>query len=66
MLSSVKIFTITRSGNVCIGNGKYDRILKVMKLVYGEESMDLISIMVPMAITDNLPCGVNLLKKLGG
>ena len=28
--------------------------------------MDLISIVVPMAITDNLPVGVSLPKKSGG
>lgn len=40
--------------------------MKNIKLILGEESMDLISIVVPMAITDNLPVGVSLPKKSGG
>ena len=40
--------------------------MKNIKLILGEESMDQISIVVPMAITDNLSGGVKLPKKIGG
>ena len=33
---------------------------------FGRGNMDQISIVVPMAITDNLPVGVSLPKKSGG